>query len=49
MTLLSGWQNCTPFIPAPRRQSQVDLCKFKASLLYRASFGTAKATKETLS
>ena len=29
-----------PLIPALRRQRQVDLCKFKAHLLYRASSRT---------
>jgi hypothetical protein len=32
-----------PFIPALERQKQVDLCEFKASLFYIASF------RETLS
>jgi hypothetical protein len=27
------WQ-CTPLIPAPRRQRRVDLCEFKAKLVY---------------
>ena len=27
---------CTPLIPALRRQRQVDLCEFEASLVYRA-------------
>jgi hypothetical protein len=37
-------------IPAPRRQRQVDLCKFKASLVYRVSSRTAKGIhRETLS
>jgi hypothetical protein len=30
-------------IPKLRRQRQVDLCKFKASLVYRASSRIAKA------
>jgi hypothetical protein len=29
----SGQQWCTPFIPAIRRQRQVNLCKYKASLV----------------
>ena len=28
---------CTPLIPAHGRKRQVDLCEFKASLLYRVS------------
>ena len=35
-------------IPGLRRQGQVDLCKFKASLVYRVSFRTARATQRTL-
>jgi hypothetical protein len=31
-----------PSIPACRRQRQVDLCEFEASLLYRMSSRTAK-------
>ena len=31
-----------PLIPALRRQRQVNLCEFKASLVYRASFRTAR-------
>jgi hypothetical protein len=34
-----------PLIPAFRRQRQVDLCEFKASLVYRASSRTARATQ----
>jgi hypothetical protein len=37
-----------PFLlltPAPGRQRQADLCEFKASLVYRLSFRTAKATQ----
>jgi hypothetical protein len=33
-------------IPALRKQRQVDLCEFKASLVYRASFRTARATQK---
>jgi hypothetical protein len=38
---LKDWQGrqawwCTPFIPALKRWRQVDLCEFKASLVYRA-------------
>ena len=32
-------------IPALGRQRQVDLCEFKASLVYRGSSRTAKATQ----
>ena len=32
--------------PAFRRQRQVDLCEFEASLVYRASSRTAKATQK---
>jgi hypothetical protein len=31
-----------PLIQALRRQRQADLCEFKASLVYRISFKTAK-------
>jgi hypothetical protein len=37
----------TPFIPALRRQWQVDLHEFKPSLVYKASSRIAKATKQT--
>jgi hypothetical protein len=32
-------------MPALRRQRQVDLCKFKVSLVYRTSSRTARATQ----
>ena len=32
-----------PLILAFKRQRQVDLCEFKASLVYRASFRTVRA------
>ena len=32
-------------LKALRRQRQADLCEFKASLVYRASFRTARATQ----
>jgi hypothetical protein len=35
-------------IPALRRQRQVDLSQFKASLVYKSSSRTAKATKRAL-
>ena len=34
-----------PFISALRRQRQVDLCEFGASLVYRVSFRTVRATQ----
>jgi hypothetical protein len=34
-----------PFIPVPRIYSQEDLCEFEASLVYRASSRTARATQ----
>jgi hypothetical protein len=36
---------CTPLIPALRRQRQVDLCEFEASLVYKVSTRTAMATQ----
>ena len=35
-----------PFISVLRRQRQVDLCEYKASLVYRVSFRTARAIIE---
>jgi hypothetical protein len=37
------WRYIT-LIPALKRQWQMDLCEFKTSLVYRASFRTARAT-----
>lgn len=34
---------CTPLVSAHRRQSQADLCEFKANLVYKVSSRTAKA------
>jgi hypothetical protein len=34
----------TPLTPAFRRQRQVELCEFKASLVYIVSFRIARAT-----
>lgn len=34
-----------PLIPAIERQRQVDVCEFKASLLYRASSWIVRATQ----
>jgi len=38
----------TPLIPAPERQSQSDLCEFKARLVYEASSRTARALQKSL-
>jgi hypothetical protein len=38
----------TPLIPALGRQRQADLCEFEASLVYRVSFRTARATQKNL-
>jgi len=35
---------CTPLILALGRQKQKNLCEFEASLVYRVSSGTARAT-----
>lgn len=34
-----------PLVPALRKQRQVDLCEFEASLVYKVSSRTAKATQ----
>jgi hypothetical protein len=39
----TGWWWCTPLIPALRRQRQVYLCEFEASLIYRVSSRTVSA------
>jgi hypothetical protein len=45
-TKTQSWTKyCTPFVPVLRRQRQVDLCKFEANPVYRASSRTARATK----
>jgi hypothetical protein len=44
-TFKSHMWGCTPLTPALRRQRQVDLCGFEASLVYRASSRTARATQ----
>ena len=36
----------TPLIPALERQKQADLCEFKASLIYKAGFGTVKVVTQ---
>ena len=38
----------TPLVPALGRQRQVDLCQFEASLIYRGSSRTARATQRNL-
>ena len=43
-----GQWRCTPLIPALRKQKQVDLCEFEASLVYRMSPRTVMATQRTL-
>jgi hypothetical protein len=39
------WAMVAHDIAALRRQTQVDLCEFEASLVYRVSFRTAGATQ----
>jgi hypothetical protein len=39
----SGWWHMA-LIPALLQQRQADLCEFEASLIYRVSFRTVKAT-----
>jgi hypothetical protein len=34
-----------PLVPVLRRQRQVDLCEFKANLVYRESSGIARAAQ----
>jgi hypothetical protein len=45
---LAGQWWSKPLIPAPGRQRQVDLCEFKASLVYRVSPRTGRATQRNL-
>jgi capsid protein len=40
-----SWWWHIPLIPALGRESQVDLCEFEASLVYRVSSRTARATQ----
>jgi hypothetical protein len=35
-----------PLVPASRRQRQVNLCEFKASLVYRVSFWVTTVTQQ---
>ena len=37
-----------PLVPALRRQRQVNVCDFKASLVYRASSRTTRDTQRNL-
>ena len=47
---LQGWVWWhTPLVPAFGRQRQVDLCEFKASLVYRVSSRTSRIHRETQS
>ena len=46
ITAVQQW--CMPLIPALRRQRQADLCKFKASQVYRSSHRTARDTQRIL-
>jgi len=39
----------SPLMPVLRRQGQVGLCEFEASLVYRAHSGTAKMYRGTVS
>jgi hypothetical protein len=45
MFIFSQAQWCTPLVPALRRQRQMDLCEFKASLVYIVSSRTAWTTQ----
>ena len=38
------WE-CTPLTPAFVKQRQADVCEFKASLVYRVSSRTSRATQ----
>ena len=42
---IARWLWYTPLILALQRQRQVDLCKFKASLIYRVSSRRARGTQ----
>jgi hypothetical protein len=44
-TQLIARKECMPLMPTLGRQRQVELCEFKASLVYRVSSRTAKATQ----
>ena len=41
-----NWAVVAPLIPALRRQRQVDLCEFEASLVYGASSRTGSVATE---
>lgn len=41
----AGQWRLTPIIPAPKRQRQANLCDIKASLVYRVSYRTSRATQ----
>ena len=45
---LAGQWYHTPLIPALGRQKLADLCEFEASLVYRSSSRTARATLRNL-
>jgi hypothetical protein len=45
---IARWWLYTPLIPALWKQRQVDLCEFKASLIYSVSSRSARATQRTL-
>ena len=47
-TMRVGWWWLTPLIPAFGRQSQTDLCEFEASLVFRVSSRTTRATRRNL-
>jgi hypothetical protein len=44
---LADQQSWPPLVPALRRQRQVGLCEFEASLVYRASSMMARATQRS--
>ena len=47
IALLAVCWGSTPLLPALERQKQADLCEFKASLVYRESSRTARATQKS--
>lgn len=44
---LTVW--CTPLIPAVGMQSQVDLCEFQVSLIYKSSSRTKRPVTQSIS